>query len=37
MRTKVLIVTTIGGFLPQFEMNDVRILQEYGAEVHYVR
>ncbi len=32
---KVLIVTTIGGFLPQFEMNDVRILQEYGMEVHY--
>lgn len=32
---KVLIVTTVGGFLPQFEMNDVRILQEYGAQVHY--
>lgn len=32
---KVLIVTTIGGFLPQFEMNDVRILQEYGAQIHY--
>lgn len=32
---KVLVVTTIGGFLPQFEMNDVHILQEYGAEVHY--
>ena len=34
-RGKVLIVTTIGGFLPQFEMNDVRILQDYGMEVHY--
>ncbi len=33
--TKVLIVTTIGGFLPQFERNDVRILQEYGTQVHY--
>ena len=33
--TKVLIVTTVGGFLPQFEMNDVRILQEYVAQVHY--
>lgn len=32
---RALIVTTIGGFLPQFEMNDVRILQEYGVEVHY--
>lgn len=30
-----LIVTTIGGFVPQFEMNDVRILQEYGFNVHY--
>lgn len=32
---KALIVTTISGFLPQFEMNDVRILQEYGYEIHY--
>lgn len=32
---RALIVTAIGGFLPQFEMNDVRILQEYGVEVHY--
>lgn len=32
---RALIVTSIGGFLPQFEMNDVRILQEYGMEVHY--
>lgn len=32
---KILIVTTIGGFLPQFEMNDVKILMEQGYEVHY--
>lgn len=30
-----LIITTIGGFVPQFEMNDVRILQENGYTVHY--
>lgn len=30
-----LIVTTIAGFLPQFEMNDVKILQEMGYTVHY--
>ena len=34
-KKKILIVTTIGGFLQQFEMNDVHILQEYGFEVHY--
>lgn len=32
---KVLFVTTISGFLPQFEKNDVKILQEEGCEVHY--
>ena len=32
---KVLILTTIGGFLPQFEMNDVAVLQKLGYEVHY--
>ncbi len=32
---KVLIVTTISGFLPQFELNDVKILQEMGCEIHY--
>lgn len=32
---KILIITTIGGFLPQFEMNDVRILIDQGYEVHY--
>lgn len=32
---KILIITAIGGFLPQFEMNDVKILMEQGCEVHY--
>lgn len=32
---KVLFVTTISGFLPQFEKNDVKILQEQGCEIHY--
>ena len=32
---KVLFLTTISGFLQQFEMNDVNILQEMGYEVHY--
>lgn len=32
---KALIITTISGFLPQFAMNDVKILQEDGYEVHY--
>lgn len=32
---KVLIVTHVSGFVPQFEMNNVRILQEMGYEVHY--
>lgn len=32
---KVLIVTTISGFLPQFELNDVKLLQSMGCEVHY--
>ena len=32
---KILIITTIGGFLPQFEMNDVKILAELGYEIHY--
>lgn len=31
----VLIITTISGFVPQFEMNDVKILQEKGYTVHY--
>lgn len=32
---KALIITTISGFVPQFEMNDVKILQESGYIVHY--
>lgn len=32
---KVLFITTISGFLPQFEYNDVKILQEMGCEIHY--
>lgn len=32
---KVLIVAHVSGFLPQFEMENVRILQELGYEVHY--
>lgn len=32
---KALIVTTISGFVPQFEMKNVRILQDMGYEVHY--
>jgi glycosyltransferase involved in cell wall biosynthesis len=32
---KALIVATVSGFLPQFESNNVKILQEYGYEVHF--
>lgn len=32
---KALIVTTVSGFVPQFEMNNVNILQQLGYEVHY--
>lgn len=32
---KALIVTHVSGFVPQFEMNNVHILQEMGYEVHY--
>lgn len=32
---KALIITTISGFLAQFELNDVALLQELGYEVHY--
>lgn len=35
MAKKALLVTTVSGFIPQFEMNNVRILQEMGYEVHY--
>lgn len=32
---KILYVTTISGFLPQFGMNDVSVIQGMGYEVHY--
>lgn len=32
---KVLIVTTVSGFLPQFEKNNVKLLHEAGCEIHY--
>lgn len=35
METKVLVVTTISGFLAKFEMNDVKIMQDNGCTVHY--
>ena len=34
-KKKVLLVTHVSGFVPQFEMNNVRILQSMGYEVHY--
>ena len=35
MMKKILFVTTISGFLPQFEYNDVKLLKEMGCEIHY--
>lgn len=32
---KALLVTRVSGFVPQFESDDVRILQDMGYEVHY--
>ena len=32
---KVLIVTTTGGFLPQFLKNDVEVLEELGFQINY--
>lgn len=32
---RALLVTTVSGFVPQFEMNSVLLLQENGYEVHY--
>lgn len=32
---RILIITTISGFVPQFEMNNVQILQDLGYQVHY--
>ena len=31
----MLLVTTVSGFVPQFEMNNVALLQSFGYEVHY--
>lgn len=35
MSGKALLVTRVSGFVPQHEMNNVKILQEMGYEVHY--
>lgn len=32
---RALIITTVSGFVPQFEMNNVKILQSMSYEVHY--
>ncbi len=32
---KALIITTVGGFVPRFEMDNVKLLQELGYQVHY--
>lgn len=32
---KVLFITSISGFLPQFEQNDVKLLKKMGCEIHY--
>ena len=32
---KALIITAVSGFVPQFEMNQVFLLQKLGYEVHY--
>ena len=34
-KKKALLVTTVSGFVPQFEMVNVAILKELGYEVHY--
>lgn len=35
MKKRALLVTTVSGFIPQFEMNNVHILQSMGYEIHY--
>lgn len=35
MMKKALLVTTVSGFVPQFEMENVKLLQKMGYEVHY--
>ena len=32
-KKKALLVTRVSGFIPQFEMNNVKILQEMGYDV----
>lgn len=32
---RALLVTTVSGFVPQFEMSNVNILKEMGYEIHY--
>lgn len=32
---KALIIATVSGFLPQFEMNNVKLLKMKGYEIHY--
>ena len=32
---KILYITTTAGFLPQFELNDAKMIQEMGYVVHY--
>lgn len=34
-KKKALLVTTVSGFVPQFEMGNVAILKELGYEIHY--
>ena len=35
MSFRILIVTTVSEFLWQFEQDNIRILQQMGAEIHY--
>lgn len=35
LQKKALLVTTVSGFVPQFEMSNVHILQNMGYEIHY--
>lgn len=35
IKKEALIITTVGGFLQQFEMQHVRLLQEAGYHIHY--
>lgn len=34
-KKKALLITRVSGFIPQHEMNNVKILQEMGYEIHY--